>query len=449
MEELPWDTVIDPDLAPYGKTQDFRMAHNSKAPGATNFLEPILEGSYLGWSARFAQWPVGASSEATIARQIEHAMVCHVPTDATHLTPILTLPRRALATCRVQDPDAQVRAFTASGPLEVALLEALAKWEQEKHQVRTNPRPRHWTSEDTLYMQNGSCGFHTCPHGHTYHNNNFALRCRGHEIEYGCIFTTASGGHGDCEGMPWTPIGCLPANMWEVPREEYDHCDATGKPRVRPLPLEFSSLVEGSEMGLGKTHAMTKMIEALHIDDPCLIILHHVTMCETAAERLEDLGFVLYSEVTGPIEDPRVIVCINSLWRVQRSDFALVVIDETPEVVASLSTLRPRSGGVGKWAVWDKLCDVVAHAQRRLFLSAQSDRLVDEFTKAVGCENVTWQMSSAKPLAGVMHKIVHCADSGASSLRHNNRKSLIINGPRYSGLLFGIIFFYHLALGGG
>ena len=108
-------------------------------------------------------------------------------------------------------------------------------------------------------------------------------------------------------------------------------------------------------MGLGKTLQLIVLIRELGPDAKILIIAHRITLCDALAQELEDLGFVLYSNITEePIDARRVVVTINSLWRVNERDFDLVSIDEIPEVIVALTTLMPNQGKGGRWQVLEK-----------------------------------------------------------------------------------------------
>lgn len=88
-----WGTSMqeNPDLAPYGRTQDFRLPLNSKRPGARNFLVPLeeLTGSHGSPRLKFAKWPM------ELNERILFGMVCNVPSNAKKIAPIIQIPPRA------------------------------------------------------------------------------------------------------------------------------------------------------------------------------------------------------------------------------------------------------------------------------------------------------------------------------------------------------------------
>ena len=359
----------NPDLAPYGKTQDFRLPLNCKRSGARNYLEPIVvltsDGAQPAF--QFAKWPCPTND------QILFGMVCEVGLDAKAIEPTVHLPPGAPHRRRGDDARRQSegKPEQASSKFTAAVMQVLQQWEMETFGSHTDALAHHWVSDSELYVRNGRAGCHHCPHGHTYHKNNFMLRVSGHSVEYGCLFTREAGA-GQCAGNLWTAIGDLPGDLLRIPRTTYTY-EVEGRARVRPFPMDFDTIVEASEMGMGKTFQLIQLVERLGRGASVLIVLHRITLCVAVMGRLADLGFQLYSDTQGPISGSRVVVCIDSLWKIEWKDFSLVCVDETPQVLASAAALRSKHGTGGKWRTWDKLVSIIRNAERRIFMSAQSD----------------------------------------------------------------------------
>ena len=110
---------------------------------------------------------------------------------------------------------------------------------------------------------------------------------------------------------------------------------------------------------------------------------------------LAALGFQLYSANTTNFEHAtRLVICIDSLWKVQCEEFDLVCIDEVPEVIKQLTGLETKHPSSGKWNVWMKLRTIMRNAKRFLLMSAQADSLVKHFLDkchltAHWCQNKT------------------------------------------------------------
>jgi hypothetical protein len=69
-------------------------------------------------------------------------------------------------------------------------------------------------------------------------------------------------------------------------------------------------------MGIGKTVAIksTLLKTCKPVTKKALVITHR-SLAE-AFRRFQELGFVNYQEVTGPINDCKIVVCLDSLYRV-------------------------------------------------------------------------------------------------------------------------------------
>ena len=247
----------------------------------------------------------------------------------------------------------------------------------------------------------------------------------------------------------------LPA-MYGVEREMYYHTiNIDGKPKdcIRPLSATFNevceeadghesngksgTIVECSFCGLGKTHALCDLVAEDHSggeSQKILIIVHRVKLAQKVAEDLNrrivtapdrvGLAVDLYSD-TGrfpegsPITSTRLVVCVNSLWRVSEQDWDLIAIDEVPEVIKAVCTLQHKSRASNRWAIWEILVELVSAAKRVYLMSAQvgvkpanedsavellcQARRTDAFGKAKDCK---WQMNAANPLKDIKYKFI-------------------------------------------
>ena len=294
--------------------------------------------------------------------------------------------------------------------------------------------------------------------GNRHISNNFYVRCNE-----GCIFMQCAFSTQNCKGV-LQRIGTLPIG-WEVPREMYTCLRPDGRPAVRPYawPESQSScsgtatqgIVECTDMGGGKTFQMQRCVFREHtrrdtewqrkcyeietgkqatflgdfpmnpdwdvvnrfvrevpfIGDKVLVILHRVTLCDSVmTDYLGNLGFQIYSSDTTDFEKAtRLVICIDSLWKVQCEQWDLVVIDEIPEVLKQMCSLKMKKAASGKWNVWRKLRSIVRDAKRFLLMSAQADSLVKLFLDRC---HVTahWQQNSTPLLGDLTYEIVHHED---------------------------------------
>ena len=307
-----------------------------------------------------------------------------------------------------------------------------------------NVQIRHWDG-DSAYMQ--TFGEYTCPIGNKHTSNNFYVRCVD-----GCIFMQCAFSTQNCK-CELQLIGTLPI-AWAVPRELYTCARPDGRPAVRPYvwPNSSQGLVECTDMGGGKTYQMERCVFREHTErdldwrrtlyenetgqpavflggcplnqdwgdvqrfteqvpfmgDKVLVILHRVTLCDSVmADYLANLGFQIYSSGASAVETAtRLVICIDSLWKVQCEQWDLVVIDETPEVIKQMCGLKMKKSTSGKWNVWHKLRSIMRDAKRFLLMSAQADSLVKLFLDRC---HVTahWQQNSEPLLGNLTYEIVH------------------------------------------
>ena len=90
-----------------------------------------------------------------------------------------------------------------------------------------------------------------------------------------------------------------------------------------------------ASLGTGKTEQIIRQI-TLNPDLKVLWIDHRIALSQDTMHRLHGLNFVLYLDSpTGNLNYSRMVVCADSLWRVSRSDFDLVVIDEADQTLFS------------------------------------------------------------------------------------------------------------------
>ena len=134
-----------------------------------------------------------------------------------------------------------------------------------------------------------------------------------------------------------------------------------------------------------------------------LIILNRVALCNSVMTTyLAALGFQLYSANTTNFEHAtRLVICIDSLWKVQCEDFDLVCIDEVPEVIKQLTGLETKHPSSGKWNVWMKLRTIMQNAKRFLMMSAQADSLVKHFLDK--CHLTAHWYQNKMPLLSHLH----------------------------------------------
>jgi Origin of replication binding protein len=105
------------------------------------------------------------------------------------------------------------------------------------------------------------------------------------------------------------------------------------EPAMRPLPVAPVVCVRGG-MGVGKTKAMIDLVHREFEKNTKALV---VTFSKSLARKLHgdfaSHGFVDYQAESGPISAARVVVCLDSLWRVSTRNFDYVFVDEAVSVL--------------------------------------------------------------------------------------------------------------------
>ena len=116
------------------------------------------------------------------------------------------------------------------------------------------------------------------------------------------------------------------------------------EPEMRDLPLESIVLVRAG-MGTGKTKALLRLANAQLAADPAKKALI-VTFSRSLAAKLHadfaGLDFTDYAAVKGgaPLTGARIVVCLDSLWRVNTRNFDFVFIDEAVSVFLHFNSTK-------------------------------------------------------------------------------------------------------------
>eukprot|EP00798_Chlamydomonas_sp_ICE-L_P017539 gene17539-23859_t len=88
-----------------------------------------------------------------------------------------------------------------------------------------------------------------------------------------------------------------------------------------------------AQMGAGKTKGLTDMFaKTMNKKTTCLVITYGITLAKKYTKELSGFGFISYQDVKGKITDTKVVVCLDSLHRVDIKFFDYVIIDEAVSV---------------------------------------------------------------------------------------------------------------------
>ncbi len=205
----------------------------------------------------------------------------------------------------------------------------------------------HYISQDALYFR--TVGHRRCPMGCPHSSNSFKIVIVDRVVNVVCARTTER-----CQGI-LQPIGRLPPT-WAIAAEEYISSRPDSRPCARPLTFkDHQCIVERTDMGGGKTYQAIALILREHMPGVFMkeyaggrveIVAHRVSLREYLYGLLKDHDFELYSLIEDWDNVKKLIICIDSLWKVPPTiNFNLVWIDEIHEMIGSLCTLKVKAPG--------------------------------------------------------------------------------------------------------
>jgi hypothetical protein len=401
------------DAAPYNSTQQLRGVScnsydNQKSCPKRNWLVPLRRGDSL------APWP-SDELEAFV-----HGMVTRPPPPFSRplpepLRPLPPLPPALRP--RVTNPPHRGVAAGASGggkgddPRVEPMLKMLAEQtgDRTSRVQRCNGEP---SGALELYMCRHA--EERCPHGRLHGSNSFYLYAAADgRVTYSCRF------HPECRAPPVKPVshlGRLETNTWVVPREQYScvrgdldpGIEHPEKPTVRDFAFDddHDGIVESSNMGLGKTEAILRLIRSMPTDASILVVVHRRTLSRSLMHRLEGLHFELYDWQKRAIADRRLVIVVNSMHKIPRFDFDLFVVDEIVEVIAVMPHVAE------SWRVFRAMQLAQQTAKRFVYMSAQADHetrrfieLCDENARVRWCRN-----ASTHPVSDLTYVFLNYAD---------------------------------------
>ena len=236
--------------------------------------------------------------------------------------------------------EAAVRAALAASGDDMAAHHRLDAWIMEgaeEWSMRWRPAP----------------GERACAHGGCSHDGGscFIVHMDAHsprQLAYLCF-----GGKGACQKRGFKLIGHAPAAPHRWASEAHAVVDAIMSPEGRPsipdivLPPGKSTLLKHAPTGTGKTTKAARDVAAIIAAAPStsvLVIAPLVNLVKSHYQKhfTAGAGFTCYLDAANhDIMADRVVVCINSLLRVQRRKFDVVVVDEPNYMLRALAKMNP------------------------------------------------------------------------------------------------------------
>ena len=440
-----------PDSNVYNLNQTFRMLVCNKR-GKSNHLQPINTLADLS----FRSWPPREERQfkASLLTGYGESFL-----NLPELPPIVEAYRSlvvsvvAASTCNKR---AAVSDDTPNGGVEPPANHSSITSEIEaglRELGDTTSRSEKWINESTISYRPTGNNRHTCPMGTEHSNQPFHIKFDRDAYFCICKFGTPA----QCLNVP--QFICDRSTLaWQVERELYTYQregDPHKKAAVRPFHDTFAQsedrhvIVDSSNMGTGKSYAADKYIywrieqwkqqhgEYSESQFKCLYIVHRVQLARDIHEKyLHARDFKLYLDDNaegGSVRDAkRLVICIDSLWKVKFEDWDCVIIDEIPEVLKSICRLKKKHPHSGKWNVWAKFCLVLQNCSRNILLSANADTLVRSTLDDLGFEpdQQKWQQNRKATLGHLTYEIHHFEPKNAKDIGYGKIFELIDQGKK-------------------
>lgn len=138
---------------------------------------------------------------------------------------------------------------------------------------------------------------------------------------------------------------------------------------MREYPIHPIVCVRG-QMAVGKTKAILNLFDrVIKPETRCLVITYGILLASKYTKEFEPYGFKSYQDIVGPIKEDKVVICLDSLYRIDCNKFDYVIMDEAVSVLLHMNSdvMKARS------AVSAALEEVFLMARQVYFLDACVD----------------------------------------------------------------------------
>jgi hypothetical protein len=160
-------------------------------------------------------------------------------------------------------------------------------------------------------------------------------------------------------------------------------------PKMRHLPMGPIVCVLAG-MGIGKTVAIKAVLkESCKKKTRALVVSHSRSLAAKLYEDFKDLGFVNYQNSSGPINDAKIVVCLDSLYRVVTGHFDILVVDEAVAVFLHFNSTQMVKRTQNSWLM------------ETLITQAKTTYLVDAGLDATFIKNIVDHFCAIKSCAPI------------------------------------------------
>jgi hypothetical protein len=137
----------------------------------------------------------------------------------------------------------------------------------------------------------------------------------------------------DPKPIPTVPRCITRDNGLRIPF--WNDADTYDMRSVKGFNRDSSLVIIRSAMGTGKSKLMVAELEALDADKSVLVIAPRKTL---SREQKKKYGIEHYSDIKGTIKAKRVVVQVESLWRLESFAYDLVIMDEVVGIQAQMDS---------------------------------------------------------------------------------------------------------------
>lgn len=125
--------------------------------------------------------------------------------------------------------------------------------------------------------------------------------------------------------------------------------------RCRPYSLcSREVLLIVADMGCGKTYQLRQLLRR-EKNMRVLMVTFRIALGRYFVKYMEELNFEFYKDIRGPIiQRDKLVISVNSMHRLEHSDYDLIVLDESESVLEQFTAVDPKHKRVS-WIKFEKL----------------------------------------------------------------------------------------------
>jgi hypothetical protein len=179
----------------------------------------------------------------------------------------------------------------------------------------------------------------------------------------------------------------------------------SGRPHMRDYPRDIGrTFFVGAQYGNGKSEALARHLATLPRETTMCVLTYRITLAGNQTVTFSEMDMHCYLDVKPyEIEDPRVIVSIESIKRVGGRRYDYVILDDGVQVIRQLNapTVRDKAG------VYEAYLEIIRSAGTVIFMDANlCEDLLEHARELRGVAGQRMEINLYKRLAGFDIKIL-------------------------------------------